>query len=103
MCLLHGHVVEWTCLTDCTACVQEPDATKQYPGCPAAGGVLKARGQGQDQGRQQDAETPRSFVFNELSLEEIKLVESTLVKTPAATLTRCLVGAAVHRPLTLQP
>jgi hypothetical protein len=72
-------------LTGGNPCVQEPDTPKQYPGCPAAGGLLKASGRGQDQGRQQDAEPPRSFIFNELSLEEIKHVESMLVRVPAAT------------------
>jgi hypothetical protein len=76
---LAGHIMEYLSLISCTICMQEPGAAKQYPGCPAAGGLLKAGGQGQDQGRQQGAEPPRSFVFNELSLEEIKHVESTLV------------------------
>ena len=55
--------------------------------------MLKASGQGQGQGRQQDAELPRSFVFNELSLEEIKLVESTLVSIHPAIIIYCLLDA----------
>lgn len=57
-----------------------------FPACPAAGGVLTAGGKGQGRNDKQRGEPPRSFVFNELSVQDIAQVEALLVSSCAQNL-----------------